>query len=109
MLGSASRLFGGIPAGSGNFNGDVARIPDLSRRAANIQDIYLSLIIFLEFCVFTQFLDLSGRGANIQDVSPCQDLSPPHKTRNQMRVAIQSGCVTKILALQRWSNWSKLL
>ena len=27
-----------------------------------------------------------------------------HKTRNQMRVAIQSGCVTKILALQRWSK-----
>ena len=26
------------------------------------------------------------------------------KTRNQMRVAIQSGCVTKILALQRWSK-----
>ena len=26
----------------------------------------------------------------------------PHMTRNQMRVAIQSGCVTKILALQRW-------
>ena len=25
-------------------------------------------------------------------------------TRNQMRVAIQSGCVTKILALQRWSK-----
>ena len=37
ILGSASRLFGGIPAGSGNFNGDVARIPDLSGRAANIQ------------------------------------------------------------------------
>ena len=28
----------------------------------------------------------------------------PHMTRNQMRVAIQSGCVTKILALQRWSK-----
>ena len=27
-----------------------------------------------------------------------------HKTRNQMRVAIQSGCVTKILALQMWSK-----
>ena len=26
------------------------------------------------------------------------------RTRNQMRVAIQSGCVTKILALQRWSK-----
>ena len=26
------------------------------------------------------------------------------KTRNQMRVAIQSGCVSKILALQRWSK-----
>ena len=26
------------------------------------------------------------------------------KTRNQMRVAIQSGCVTNILALQRWSK-----
>ena len=26
------------------------------------------------------------------------------KTRNQMRVAIQSGCVPKILALQRWSK-----
>ena len=25
-------------------------------------------------------------------------------TRNQMRVAIQSGCVPKILALQRWSK-----
>ena len=25
-------------------------------------------------------------------------------TRNRMRVAIQSGCVTKILALQRWSK-----
>ena len=27
-----------------------------------------------------------------------------HKTRNRMRVAIQSVCVTKILALQRWSK-----
>ena len=26
------------------------------------------------------------------------------RTRNQMRVAIQSGCVTKNLALQRWSK-----
>ena len=26
------------------------------------------------------------------------------KTRNRMRVAIQSVCVTKILALQRWSK-----
>ena len=26
------------------------------------------------------------------------------RTRNRMRVAIQSGCVTKILALQRWSK-----
>ena len=26
------------------------------------------------------------------------------RTRNQMRVAIRSGCVTKILALQRWSK-----
>ena len=25
-------------------------------------------------------------------------------TRNQMRVATQSGCATKILALQRWSK-----
>ena len=27
-----------------------------------------------------------------------------HMTRNQMRVAIQSGCVTKIRALPRWSK-----
>ena len=29
---------------------------------------------------------------------------PMLRTRNQMRVAIQSGCVPKILALQRWSK-----
>merc|ERR1719222_1383674 len=28
----------------------------------------------------------------------------PYMTRNRMRVAIQSVCVTKILALQRWSK-----
>ena len=30
--------------------------------------------------------------------------TPLHTTRNRMRVAIQSVCVTKILALQRWSK-----
>ena len=27
-----------------------------------------------------------------------------HRTKNQMRVAIQSGCVPKILALKKWSK-----
>ena len=32
------------------------------------------------------------------------DRDSKNMTRNQMRVAIQSGCVPKILALQRWSK-----
>ena len=38
------RLFSGIPAGSGNFNGDVARIPDLSG-SANIQEQDISSVL----------------------------------------------------------------
>ena len=38
------RLFSGIPAGSGNFNGDVARIPDLSG-SANIKEQDISSVL----------------------------------------------------------------
>ena len=55
-------------------------------------------------CSVSRFTSQSLQHRRVAFASTKTLMNHVPKTRNQMRVAIQSRCVTKILALQRWSK-----